>query len=135
MALTRDQILTAPDIRREEVQVPEWGGTVWVHGLTGAERDAFEASIIEQRDAKTVNIRLANLRARLCAIAIRDDLGKRVFSDADIAELGKKSAGALQRVFEAAQRLSALADGDVDRLAKNLSGEASAASGFASPQS
>jgi hypothetical protein len=133
MSLTRDQILSAPDIRREEVAVPEWGGTVWVYGLTGSERDAFEASIIEQRDQKSVNIRLANLRARLCAIAIRSDNGKRVFSDADIAELGKKSAGALQRVFEAAQRLSALQDGDIETLTKNSSGEASAASGSASP--
>ena len=45
MGLTRDQILAVSDIQTEEVHVPEWGGTVLVRGLTGAERDEFEAGM------------------------------------------------------------------------------------------
>jgi hypothetical protein len=44
------------------VSVPEWGGEVVVRALTGAERDAFEQSTIEQR-GKSVKTNLANIRA------------------------------------------------------------------------
>ena len=38
--LDKAAILTADDLGRREVAVPEWGGTVLIRGLTGAERDA-----------------------------------------------------------------------------------------------
>lgn len=119
--LTREAILTADDLQVEVVEVPEWGGTVRVRGLTGAERDAFEASVIDLasngRRAPVMN--LVNLRAKLAARCIVDEQGIRLFSDADIAALGQKSAHALQRVFEAAQRLSGLTKEDVEELEKN----------------
>ena len=46
--LSRDAILQREDIKTEDVEVPEWGGTVRVRGMSGVERDAFEASLIEQ---------------------------------------------------------------------------------------
>ena len=46
--LSRDTILQREDIKTEDVEVPEWGGTVRVRGMSGVERDAFEASLIEQ---------------------------------------------------------------------------------------
>jgi hypothetical protein len=33
MALTKDEILAAPDLKPELVDVPEWGGSVWLRGL------------------------------------------------------------------------------------------------------
>ena len=44
--LNREAILAAEDLPRELVEVPEWGGAVYVRALTGAERDQFEASKI-----------------------------------------------------------------------------------------
>ena len=38
MSLTRHAILEAPDIETREVPVPEWGGTVYLRALTGAQR-------------------------------------------------------------------------------------------------
>ena len=46
--LSRDAILQREDIKTEDVEVPEWGGTVRVRGMTGVQRDAFEASLIQQ---------------------------------------------------------------------------------------
>ena len=46
--LSRDTILQREDIVTEDVEVPEWSGTVRVRGMSGVERDAFEASLIEQ---------------------------------------------------------------------------------------
>ena len=116
--LTRDAILKAHDLPTEDVEVPEWGGVVRVRGLTGAERDAFEQSIVEQR-GKNTRMNLRNIRAKLVALTVVDEEGNRVFSDEDAEALGKKSAAALDRVFAAAQRLSGLRPEDVEELAGN----------------
>lgn len=117
--LTRDQILTAQDISREEVRVPEWwDGTVLVQGLNGEERDALEGSMIKGK-GKNAEVNLANLRAKLVARSIVDEEGNRLFSDNDIPALAKKSAAALDRVYTVAQRLSRITQEDVDELTKN----------------
>jgi hypothetical protein len=119
MILNRDAILSSQDLPKELVSVPEWGGEVYVRALTGAERDQFEASMIEQRGKKQ-SLNMANIRAKLAAMTICDEQGKRLFTDADVHALAGKSASALNRVFEAARRLSGLAEDDVDELAKGL---------------
>lgn len=116
--LTRDQILQANDIQTEEVSVPEWGGTVLVRALDGEERDALEASMIQGK-GKNAQVNLKNLRAKLVARSIVDENGKRLFEDSDIPALAKKSAAALNRVYEVAQRLSGITPEDVDELTKN----------------
>lgn len=116
--LKKDQILSANDILREEVEVPEWGGAVLVQGLTGKERDQLEASMIQGK-GKKAQVNLENLRAKLVARTIVDETGTRVFEDADIPALAKKSAAALNRVYEVAQRLSGITQEDVDELTKN----------------
>lgn len=42
-ALTRQDVLEAKDARLVRVEVPEWGGHVFVFGWTGDQRDAWEA--------------------------------------------------------------------------------------------
>lgn len=116
--LTKQQILAAEDIHTEMVAVPEWGGDVLVRGLSGAERDLFEDRIIV-REGKKKRVELRDVRAKLAAICMVDEQGARLFSDAEVASLTRKSAAALQRVFEAAQRLSGLTDDDVEELEKN----------------
>ena len=117
--LNRDDILAVDDILVELVEIPEWGGSVFVKGMTGAERDRFEAGIVTiSGDDSKVN--MVDIRAKLCAATVCTEEGKKLFSPADIKELSKKSAVALQRVFKIAQRLSGITDGDVDELAGEL---------------
>ena len=119
MILNKTTILQANDIKTEIVSVPEWGGDVCVKGMTGTERDNFEASIVQMRgSSQTVNMK--NVRAKLASLAICDEEGKRLFSDTDVMELSKKSAAALQRVFKVASRLSGIGDEDVKGLAGGL---------------
>lgn len=118
--LSKKDILLAKDIKTEKVSVPEWGGDVLVRGLTGAERDEFEGSIV-QIEGKKQTMDMGNIRARLCAMSMVDEQGVRIFDEEDVDELGKKSASALQRIFEVTQRLSGLTTEDVENLAKNLS--------------
>jgi len=116
--LTREAILGVSDLPTEDVPVPEWGGVVRVRTLTGAERDAFEGSIVEKRGKKMV-VKSDNMRARLVALAVVDEDGNRLFTDADVIALGKKSGAALARVFQVAQHLSGLTEDDVEELEKN----------------
>ncbi|MFE3382837.1 hypothetical protein [Streptomyces anulatus] len=44
--LSAEQILDADDLAIEDVPVPEWGGTVRVKGMSGTERDRFEAGFV-----------------------------------------------------------------------------------------
>lgn len=118
MMLTREMILTSKDLSFEIVDVPEWGGEVKVTTLTGTERDAFEASLIDQkRSGNTVNTK--NIRAKLVSMACVDEEGKRLFTPADIEALGSKSASALDRIFVVAQKLSKLTEADMDELQGN----------------
>lgn len=109
--LTREDILGIADLKIEPVEV--WGGVVYVRGMTGAERDSFEASLLA-RNKKDVD--LSNVRARLCALTICDEQGNRLFTEADVKALGAKAAGELQKVFTVAQRLSGLTEEDAEEL-------------------
>ena len=121
MKLTRDAILKAgAKLASEKVEVPEWGGTVTVVELTGRERDAWEADIVELNEAgDDAKMSLENARAKLAVRTVVDDDGKRIFTDDDIEELGSTSARALSRIFNVASRLSGLTPGDMDELTKN----------------
>lgn len=115
--LTKDQILGAKDINMKEVEVPEWGGKVMVKALTGAERDTFEASIIEIRNGRQV-FNMKNVRAKLCSLAICDEEGNRMFTDAEVFALSNKSANALNRIFDVAASLSGLSTQEFEFLEK-----------------
>ena len=110
--LTREQILSASDSQIETVSVPEWGGEVGVKTLTGAEKDAWES----ERQTNDGRFNLENVRASLVAIAACDADGNRLFSLQDVVELGKKSVRALDRVFQAAKKLNAVGDEELDEL-------------------
>lgn len=118
--LTKEQILDAQDITKELVKVPEWGGDIYVCTMTGEERDAFEVSIM---DKKTSKVNFANIRAKLCAKTIRDENGHTMFTDKDVDVLGRKSALALDRIYEVAQRLNGIGKKEIDELQKNSESE------------
>ena len=113
--LTRKQILAADDLPRETIEVPEWGGTIIVAAMSGTERDAFEASVVTADGRPN----LKNMRAKLCAACIVDEKGARLFSPGDIEALGGKSASALDRVVQVAQRLNRLGEKQLEELKGN----------------
>lgn len=122
--LGRDAIIDADDRSYESVDVPEWGGKVRVRGLTGAQRDAYEESlVITNGNSRKVN--LANARAKMCVLAIVDREGRQVFSADDVRALGRKSAAPIERVFDVARRLSGMSDEDVEKLTENFGSDPS----------
>ena len=119
MTLTKDQILEANDLQSESVTVPEWGGDVLVRTMTGADRDAFEASMITTLPDGTRKPNMTNMRAKLVALTVVDQAGNRVFDVSDVDRLSLKSASALERVFNAAQRINGLGAQAEETAAKN----------------
>jgi len=117
--LTRQEILSIRDIRTETVFVPEWGGAVKIRAMTGKERDAWETALF-QIDGKDVKMNKENLRAKLVALTVVDEAGQRLFTEADVEALGSKSASALDRVYQASQKLSGLTPDDIKEMEKNL---------------
>jgi hypothetical protein len=112
--LSKKDILDCSDIKSEAVKVPEWNGEVNVQGLTLAEKDVWTDSIIEDGKAS-----MTGATAKLCALCIRDESGGLLFSDGDIPALQAKSAQALDRVFQVAQRLSGIGQEDIEETVKN----------------
>lgn len=119
MILDKNAILKADDLKKELVNVPEWGGDVYVRGMTGADRDKFESSIVQTR-GKDQTLNMVNIRAKLASMTICDEKGNRIFTEADVKDLSNKSAHALQRIFVVAQKLSGIGDEDVKELAEGL---------------
>jgi len=113
--LTAEEILGMEDIVEELVEVPEWKGTVRIRGLTGRERDAYEASLLEQRGRST-RANLHNARTKLVVLSARNANGSRMFTEAQIGELSAKSASALDRIWKKARDLSGMSDEDVEEL-------------------
>ena len=116
--LSKADILGCSDLRFETVPVPEWGGSVRIRTLSGADRDAFEATLMKLVDGKRVPD-MDNLRAKLLAATVVDEEDKPVFGVEDLLALGRKSAVAIDRVFAVAQRLNAMAPESVEEAIKN----------------
>jgi hypothetical protein len=106
----REQILTADDLPRKELPIPEWKTKVWIRTLTGGERDRFEGR--QSKDPFT------DVRARLAVLCLVDEQGLNLFTEADIPALSAKSSKALDRVFAASVKLNGISKEDVEELKK-----------------
>ena len=125
--LTKEAILAADDGTYEEIDIPEWGGTVRIRCMTGFERDRFESKVSSASN-KTGGF-LPNMRATLCAICLCNDAGERLFSDIEAVDLGKRSGSALDRVFARAMAINGMTGQDVEELAGNSVSDPSENSG------
>lgn len=125
-------ILAADDITTERLSVPEWGGDVIVKTLNGHDRDKFETDMMEGR-GNNRRMNLANFRSRLVALSLVDEKGEKLFAPQQVDQLGKKSAAALQRVYNVAARLSGFSDDEVEQLTQDLGKDQNSEPGIALP--
>src|SRR5688572_25748018 len=117
--LTREQILEADDTRYETVECPEWGGDVRLRSISGTKRDAYEQSLVEERGtSRKMNLR--NARAKLIILCAIDETGRPLFTSEDLRGLGNKNAAPLDRLFDAARKLTGMSDNDVEKLTENF---------------
>ena len=116
--LTKEAIFAVEDLRSERIDVPEWGGYLYIRTLKGWERDQFEQSMFEGI-GKTRKQKFENLRARLVALTVVNAKGERLFTAKEAKLLGEKSASALDKCFSVAQELNGMKAEDVEDMVKN----------------
>jgi len=115
MALTKDQIFSAEDLKTIEVDVPEWGGKIKLRTMTGQEREAYFRRLMKHK-ADEIPKDMFQTLVIICAV---DDKGNPLFTFDDLPELAKKNGAILDRLTKAAGDLNGLTDKSID----NLSGE------------
>jgi hypothetical protein len=118
MILSRDDILSADDIRRETVPVPEWrkGGEVWVRGMNARERCEFEKmSLLPDGRKDPSGVR--EWAAGCCTV---DDHGVALFTKADIKILAEKACAPVERIFSKAMELSRVSAEDFEAAVSDL---------------
>lgn len=113
--LTAENILSADDFVYADVECPEWGGTVRVRSLSGAQRVTLKKAIDSGRD---------DIDETLCVMCIVDADGNRILNRDQIGQLSKKNTKAITRVAVKALEISGMRDPKkaVDDAEKN-SGE------------
>ncbi len=116
--LTREAILSADDLPRESLLIPEWGGDVWIRTLTQQERDEWEQQVRDQTWEDGA-VGQAGLKSLLAILTLLDADGQRMFVSDDLPEFNQKSAAAVDRIWQVACRLNGLTEGDVEELAEN----------------
>jgi hypothetical protein len=111
--LSREEILASDDLKPTltAVEVPAWGGTLYVRMMTGAERDALEGLYVKDK--------YDNYRAAVAVACVCDESGKSIFQAGDVKLLGDKAAGPLGRIFDAAMEVNKFRAEDVEQAAKN----------------
>lgn len=105
--LSREHILESSDIQVEEVEVPEWGGTVLVRELTTAEVENFSLRTSTRQGQFDVS-RMTGLRTEVVSWALVDEDGNQLLQKDDAEELQKKSHRAIERIFNKVLELSGL---------------------------
>ncbi len=114
-ALTKDAILNADDCRTEPLDMSEygWGGIVYVGVLRGNEMEKVAAlykdGVAQQSD----------YLALMASLFIRDEQGRRIFSDSDYKTLSHKSGRALTRIVEFGVEVNGIDDDIVKESEKN----------------
>ena len=109
--LSKADILGAQDFKIESVDVPEWGGTVYVKSLTSRQRDEMERRVTGKE--------MDNLRALFVVWCVCDEKGAPLFDESDLEAISNKSGAATGRIFNKIMELTQFSDDDLEDLTKN----------------
>lgn len=103
--LSKNDIRNAKPLSTVEVEMPEWDGVVILREMTGAARDRMENEIAKRRNGNAIN--MEGLRPMLIILCAVDAEGKPLFTEDDATWLNEeKSATAIERLFDVAQKLN-----------------------------
>jgi hypothetical protein len=100
--VNRESILSAKTIQTEAVEVPEYGGTVYLRGLNAADRVAFFDSIDQETESPT------RIGCKLIARCMVDADGTRLLTDDDAAALEAQDGKLIDRLANAANKVNGI---------------------------
>ena len=98
--LTAESNLAADDFQYADVDCPEWGGVVRVRSLSGGQRSVITQRI-QSKDTE-------NLEELLVIMGCVDENGNRIFTNAHMDALKKKSNSPIQRISKKIMELSGI---------------------------
>lgn len=104
--LSKERLIAAKDIRTEEVDVPEWDGSLLLRGMTVTERRncrslAREAN--ESGDVQVDDLKMSMLTICMCCVEPKLELE-------DVSYFEEKSSGVVQRLFNKILELSCFSE-------------------------
>ncbi len=113
MLLSKEDILACKDVDTKEVDMkPFWPGSVKIKAMSIGDQIEFEKINKKRADQSDAVVTLL----MFCCI---DDKGERLFSEADLKELNKKSYRAIERLFKECLNFNSLSEKALDEQAKN----------------
>lgn len=126
--IPRDELLKKQQLAVEWVPLDEEGGGVFVKEMSARERDAWEASMLEEHetDEGTTEYKtgFTDFRAKLAVRTCVDDNGSYLFDEDDAEELSKNmGAKRMEMIVNVAQRLNKISKKDRENLEKKLKGK------------
>ncbi len=133
--LDRAAIIAAQDLGYQDVDVPEWGGTVRVYALSATQNDklhlqvldmseSMKASALNGKNGGDFEIKLdmdkwAESKAQVVVWTVADGDGNRLFTQKDIGTVGLKSGEVIDRLYDVAIELSGATALSMNAISKN----------------
>lgn len=115
----RSLILDSEDIPSEELEIPEWGVTILVKGMSAGER------ITLMQNAYDPNTQQVNMAAVypdvLVACVYNPETGEAVFTNDDKQAIMAKSSAAVEKIASVGLRLSGIGKDEEDASGKGFS--------------
>lgn len=110
MSLTRAQILAARTDRKPvRLEVPEWGGEVFVRVLSA--KDQMELS---------EGIKPSEMPVKVILHCLVDEQGNRILQDEDAEALGEEEFPVIMRVFAAVAKLNGLSTKELEEAVESF---------------
>lgn len=126
MGLSKEAILKAPITGLKQIEIPEWGGSIYLRKWSGKDRNKFLAASVSISGNGDVEVNYNSLfdnMVKAVALTLCDETGLRLFDDSeeDVSLLGNKEHDVLQRLYNESIELNSLKAGSVEEAAKNSS--------------
>ncbi len=93
-----EEIISSEDFRYQDVEVPEWGGTVRIRSLSAKQRDTLARKIKADGESEA-----SEMMVVMCVV---DEAGRRIFEFKDIERLKGKSTVPIARIVRALGELT-----------------------------
>ena len=117
MTITKEQVLATKPVLKE-VEVPEWGGSVWIRPVTLGEQGKLANAGVKFEKADP-SARLKGTTVALIIWVVSDENGTPLFGDTDIPALMNQPAAVFLRLQDAILELSGLTESSRTELEKN----------------
>lgn len=109
-----EEIISSEDFRYQDVEVPEWGGTIRIRSLSAKQRDTLARKIKADGESEA-----SEMMVVMCVV---DEAGQRVFDFKDIERLKAKSTVPIARIVRALGELTSGTGKPTEEFEENFDG-------------